>query len=239
MSKTKIDINEIPYDLLEEYGLTQEMVDDLPQSVMDKLLAGKRTPVLPFVIDGKQQKARISLVKVEDSVDILVMPYSSLINMDGFTEEEQRVLRNGNALLANKDGVETYYQLDDSTNQIISCQKSIIAHNMEILKNQMKLEDGDLLSMQNGDVVTLSRDGGEVSYKIDLNDLNGIKVTKGNKYDVSLHEEKLPHYSFGIYGCWVNDEGGVLSYVEEDKYSQEMQDVQNEIVKNARKGIHR
>lgn len=233
------DINEIPYDILDAYGLTQEMVDDLPQPVMDRLLSGRRTPVLPFLIEGKAQKARISLAKVDGGVDVLVMPYSSLINMDGFTEEEQQILRNGIALLSRKDGSDTYYQLDDATNQIVSCPKSVIDHNIEILKNQMQMDGDTFQSMQKGEMVTMTREGGEVSYKIDLGKENGIKVTKGNKYDASLTEEKLPKFSFGIYGCWVKDDAGTFSYVEEDNYTQEMLDVQNEIVKNARRGIHR
>lgn len=40
--------NEIPYELLASFGLSQEMVDDLPQKVLEQLLSGQRTPLLPI-----------------------------------------------------------------------------------------------------------------------------------------------------------------------------------------------
>lgn len=239
-NKTKFDISEIPYEKLETFGLTQEMVDDFPEQVMDRLLDGQRTPVIPFTIDGKQQKARISLARTEDGMDVLVMPYTSRVDMDGFNEEEQRTLRAGMALLSMKSGAETYYQLDDSTNQIISCPKSVIQHNMEILQRQMQMEPEKMEELSKSGVTTFARDKGEVTYTIDLTNENGIKMTRGNKYDADLYEERLPHYSFGIYGCWVNDDGGNLSYVNEDNYTQDMQDAQGEVIEKTKTGgMHR
>lgn len=54
-------------------------------------------------------------------------------------------------------------------------------------------------------------------------------MSKGNSLDKNLNENKLPRYSFGIYGCWVNDENNNLSYVNEEDYTDEMQDIQSEI----------
>ena len=41
---------DIPYGTLANYGLTHEMIDDLPESVMTKLLHGCYTPILPLTI---------------------------------------------------------------------------------------------------------------------------------------------------------------------------------------------
>lgn len=239
-TKTKFDIGEIPYDKMEPYGMSQEMVDDLPLSVMKKLLAGERTPALPWVVDGHESKARISLVRMEEGdVDVLVMPYAHHTNMEGFDEKQQVALLQGDVILADKGKGLAYYQLDDETNQIISCPKSVIDHNIGILKQEMELGDSDAESITKGEIVTFLKDKGEVTYSIDLNNENGIRMTKGNKYDVSLKEEKLPHYSFGIYGCWVNNDNG-LSYVNEEDYTQEMQDAQGEVVQKAKQGgMHR
>lgn len=239
-TKKKFDMGEIPYDKMAPYGISQEMVDDLPQSVMEKLLSGERTPALPWVVDGHKSKARISLVRMDDgNVDVLVMPYSRHTNMEGFDENQQVSLLQGGVLLADRGTGMAYYQLDDETNQIISCPKSVIDHNIAILKQNMELTDSDSESISKGEVITFIKNKGEVTYSIDLNNENGIKMTKGTKYDVALQEEKLPHYSFGIYGCWVNSENG-LNYVHEEDYSQEMQDAQGEIVKNAKEGgMHR
>ena len=46
---------DIPYDDLAKFGLTQEMIDDLPQSVMTRLLSSRETPLLPLTtktVDG-------------------------------------------------------------------------------------------------------------------------------------------------------------------------------------------
>ena len=39
--KTTFDENEIPYEKFASLGLTQEMVDDLPEIVMKKMLGGQ------------------------------------------------------------------------------------------------------------------------------------------------------------------------------------------------------
>jgi hypothetical protein len=47
---------EIPYGILTKFGLTQEMIEDLPQNVIHRLLSSRTTPVLPIVtenIDGE------------------------------------------------------------------------------------------------------------------------------------------------------------------------------------------
>ena len=43
---------EIPYEILERFGLTREMIDDLPQNVMQRLLSARTTPVLPIFTEN-------------------------------------------------------------------------------------------------------------------------------------------------------------------------------------------
>lgn len=40
MNIQRIEENEIPYEELRKFGLTQEMIDDLPEPIMNKLLGG-------------------------------------------------------------------------------------------------------------------------------------------------------------------------------------------------------
>ena len=47
----KFTEQEIPFGILERFGLTQEMVEDLPQSIMQKLLSSRWTPVLPIITE--------------------------------------------------------------------------------------------------------------------------------------------------------------------------------------------
>ena len=41
MHKENFTERDIPYELLEKHGLSQAMIDDLPQSVMNKMLHGE------------------------------------------------------------------------------------------------------------------------------------------------------------------------------------------------------
>ena len=71
---------EIPYGILQKFGLTQEMIDDLPGNVMHRFLTSRTTPVLPITtenVEGEKVStlARISLVRVGDgTVDVCFAP---------------------------------------------------------------------------------------------------------------------------------------------------------------------
>ena len=44
------DENEMPYGILERFGLTQAMIDDLPTDVLQNIYNGRKSPVLPVYI---------------------------------------------------------------------------------------------------------------------------------------------------------------------------------------------
>ena len=48
MSRYKFQEDEVPYAILEEFGLTQEMIEDLPVDVYHDILNGRLSPVLPI-----------------------------------------------------------------------------------------------------------------------------------------------------------------------------------------------
>ena len=51
------DENEMPYNILERFGLTQAMIDDLPTDVLQNIHNGRKSPVLPVHItadDGEE-----------------------------------------------------------------------------------------------------------------------------------------------------------------------------------------
>ena len=68
--------SEMPYGTLERFGLTQEMVEDLPYDVLQNIYNGRRSPVLPITVtteDGETETARtrFSLVRTpEGGVDV-------------------------------------------------------------------------------------------------------------------------------------------------------------------------
>lgn len=86
MNVNKISSSEIPYRVLETFGLTQNMIDDLPMDVLSQILAGQRSPVLPVEVEGQEgqkvrSKARFSLVQSADGgVDVMFHPVFEPIN---------------------------------------------------------------------------------------------------------------------------------------------------------------
>lgn len=101
MNVNKINSSEIPYQVLETFGLTQNMIDDLPMDVLSQILAGQRSPVLPVEVVGKEgqkvcAKARFSLVQSADgNADVMFHPVFEpigekmcIVVHDPFTEKE-------------------------------------------------------------------------------------------------------------------------------------------------------
>jgi hypothetical protein len=80
MNINRVNEEEIPYESLEEFGLTRNMLNDLPIDVISRILAGQRSPVLPVEVTGKEgqtirSRARFSLVRLDDGkVDVMFHP---------------------------------------------------------------------------------------------------------------------------------------------------------------------
>lgn len=80
MNVNKINSSEIPYGILETFGLTRNMIDDLPMDVLSQILSGRRSPVLPVKVEGEngekvRSRARFSLIYGEGGgVDVVFHP---------------------------------------------------------------------------------------------------------------------------------------------------------------------
>lgn len=80
MNVNKINSSEIPYSVLETFGLTRNMIDDLPMDVLSQIMLGQRSPVLPVEVEGEngekvRSRARFSLVYAQDGrVDVVFHP---------------------------------------------------------------------------------------------------------------------------------------------------------------------
>lgn len=91
MKSQQFQPHQIPYGTLAKFGLTQEMVEDLPQTVQEAIQKGRRSPVLPIYItdeDGATIKARtrFALIVTEDSdVDVMFYPQLKKCEIDRFT----------------------------------------------------------------------------------------------------------------------------------------------------------
>lgn len=217
---------DIPYDDLAKFGLTQEMIDDLPQSVMTRLLSSRETPLLPLTtktVDGEDvvSYAKISLIRTSDgTVNVVFIPRWESNELRDYTPEQQKMLRDG--MVMTKDN--NYVQFDDTIQQVISIPKEIIRQNLNILATEISLSRSDYARLINGEVVQIDGKKETFSIGIDLNDDMGIRISKGGMmaWREETEVEKLPHYNFGLYGCWMSDELGNLSYIPEDEYTDEM-----------------
>lgn len=95
------DENEMPYGILERFGLTQEMIEDLPTDILQNILNGRHSPVLPVHIiadDGEEVKARTRFCLVrtpESNVDVLFFPKLDEYDLKVFNEQQKQNLLNG------------------------------------------------------------------------------------------------------------------------------------------------
>ena len=162
--------SEIPYELLASFGLTQEMVEDLPMKVLEQLLSGQRTPLLPISIQDSEGKAgnylaRLSLVSVEDGIDVMLMPYKESTLLEEFDKQQQSILKNGSALYSEQDAL--YYQLDASTHQIMSMPSHVIEHNIKVLGKSIDMVSSDVEQLMHGEILCLSKEESPITVRLD------------------------------------------------------------------------
>ena len=59
MKKVQFEFEELPFPTLERFGLTREMIEDLPMHVLDDICNGRHSPVLPVrITDEKVSESR-------------------------------------------------------------------------------------------------------------------------------------------------------------------------------------
>lgn len=229
--RSTFDENEIPYGKFDSIGLSQEMVDDLPEMVMKKLLEGMWTPILPISVDlgdgvRRTIQARVKLERWDGIVDILIAPRSEMADLEDFTPEEQNTLRSGKIIIAKMQGKEQcFVQLDDKTNRVFYIPVSLMEDNLASLQNELELSNEQVAQICTGSVISVDKQEGIFTFGFDFLADGGIKVVSGDReeYD-SVMSRELPRYNFGIYGCWVKEpDNSFKSYVPEEKYTEEMQ----------------
>lgn len=231
MMNIQFDEREIPYGKFEKIGFTQEMIDDLPQVVMDKLLKGSWTPILPITItlsngESKAIQARLKLERRGGEVDILVAPRSEMADLEAFTSEEQAFLRSGKIVIAKMQGGEQcFVQLDDRTNRVLYIPVSLMENNLALLQEEMGLSNDQVAQICTGEILTTERQEGLFTFGLDFLADGGVKIVSGGRevYE-NITAQEMPTYNFGIYGCWVKEPNGSLkSYVPEEDYTEEME----------------
>lgn len=95
---------EYPLDILSEFGLTEEMIYDLPDYVHERLESGLKSPLLPISIRQPfgltHCYAKFCLTETEDGIDVLFSPKLKEADLSSFTDKgaQSAARREGNRL---------------------------------------------------------------------------------------------------------------------------------------------
>ena len=253
MEEKRFHREEYPLDILAEFGLTEEMIYDLPEFVHETIERGGKSPLLPICIEQPfgltHAYAKFCLVETEDGLDVMFSPKLKTIDLDAFSDDERQALLDGKVIVANVDdktvtdeGVEeiqriqAFVQLDRDTNGVIYTPTQVIGRNLNAVATEYELSGDDLQSFWNGSLVTLYEENHQgqkepVTIGVDLFSDTGVIVVPGTavKWENTVRRA-MPKYSFGNDGCWLN-KNGHLTYVPEEEFSKDILDELERIAK--------
>ena len=236
--------NEMPFDILERFGLTQTMIEDLPTDVLQNIYNGRKSPVLPVHItadDGEEVKARtrFSLVRTEEGgVDVLFYPQLDEYDLKLFNETQSQNLLAGKPIIGHLEsnevgkelGGKSFFQLDPESKQVMSVPTPVIGRNIQYIADRYHLTGAEMQKLQNGDALSiLNVDDEEITMGIDLNSKTGIRFAAGDEQTWKREAKReWDKYNFGAFGCWVVEDGD-LDYIHEEDYSEEMWQEQKKV----------
>ena len=182
MNKVRFELIELPYPTLARFGLTQEMIEDLPMRVLDEICDGRHSPVLPVrVRDEKgeliESRSRFALVRRDDGrPDVVFYPVLESSPLERYDEAQQKQLLDGKAIIADVETADgrhskAFVQIDEGTKQVMYVPTPIIGRNLQVLAEIMHLGPVEVNGMQNGEPLTLVVDDEPVTVGIDLHPL--------------------------------------------------------------------
>ena len=186
MKRNTFEEFEIPYSTLEKFGLTHEMVEDLPMFVLDDISNGKPTPVLPIRIkddDGNtiESKARFALLRGENgNVDVVFYPVLKYAPLEQFDANQQELLKDGKSVMADVTSpsgeiIKAFVQIDTETNQVMAVPTAVIGRNMQVLSDELNLSSGEMKILQNGDALSFVSGEEMVTVGVDLRNKTGLR----------------------------------------------------------------
>ena len=221
---------EIPYKTLARFGLTQQMIDDLPASIKERLMSSRSTPLLPVLweTEGKPIKvmAKVALVRVPSGeVDARFMTQWESNDLSAFNDEQRQQLLDGMVICTDTgQNGECFCQYNSLIKQVMMVPAEIVRHNVAVLKDIFQLDTTDENDILSGQSVEHTGPMEAIAARIDLNEQCNVRVVYGNKktLEEDITADNLPKYNFGYYGCWVCNDNNMLSYVPEEEYDEEM-----------------
>ena len=245
MYRENLTERDIPYEILEKHGLTHEMIDDLPQSVMNKLLHGEYTPLLPITMKTDmgewQYLSRISLTTTNNGVKVVMKPKIESSSIGLYSPEQQELLKQGKTIigqrpkdLRNNENTGKYFiQYDEDTNQVLSVPTSAVGENIRVLSDMLGLDYESIKNIQQGEPQTVEWMDEEandevqmLTFGIDLRRDLGIRFAVGDLNEwLGQAKDFKEKYNFGLYGVWIASEDGKSGhYVPEAEYTDEIRE---------------
>lgn len=248
MQEKRFHREDYPLDILSEFGLTEEMIYDLPDFVHENIEMGGKSPLLPITIQqpfGETQLyAKFCLFETENGMDVLFFPKLKSINLDQFAEHDKKLLLAGKVIVADiedrkedADGeqpriIKAFVQIDNDTNDVLYTPTQVIGRNLSAIAGEYDLDGEQLQRFWKGELVTIAETNDQgidepITIGVDLFTDKGVIVIPGTA-DLweNIVRRTMPEYSFGNDGCWVNRHGQ-LQYVPDEEFTKEIYDVLN------------
>lgn len=247
----KFNRESYPFDILEKFGLTEGMLLDLPGYVHDIIERGGKSPLLPLTVsqpDGKTVRcyAKFALVDFDGEPEVMFYPKFKQADLGPFDELQREALLEGKVIVADvmdrfvtDEGVEdeqrikAFVQLDQDTNTVVYTPTPTIARNISAFSDVYGLDGDEIRRFWDGDLVMtrVRNDEGveeTVTIGVDLNTETGVLAVPGIAEQwIMAVRRRMPEYSFGMEGCWVNRDGR-LRYVHEEDFTSDIIEAQQE-----------
>lgn len=247
MQEKRFHREDYPLDILVGFGLSEEMIYDLPDFVHETIEMGGKSPLLPITIQqpfGETHLyAKFSLYETEKGIDVLFFPKLKSINLDQFSEHDKKMLLDGKVIVADIEEtfteeadnnsthtIKAFVQIDKDTNAVVYTPTQVIGRNLSAIAGEYSLDGEQLQRFWKGELVTVMEtndqaDEEPVTIGVDLFSEKGVIVIPGSAERwMGTVRKTMPTYSFGNDGCWVN-RNGLLRYVPDDEFTKDIYEV--------------
>ena len=164
----------------------------------------------------------------DGQVDVVFYPALKSSPLERYDEAQQKQLLDGKAIVADVEMADgrsskAFVQIDAGTKQVMYVPTPIIARNLKVLAEVMRLGAVEVNGMQHGEPLTVVVDGEPATVGIDLHAKTGIRICSGDAQQWrNQPKREWDKYTFGCYGCWIMDDDGNLDYVSEEDYTEEL-----------------
>ncbi len=257
MYKENFTEGDIPYETLEKHGLTHAMIDDLPQSVMNKLLHGEFTPILPLLYKTETGDlpvmSRIALCSgPNNDVKVILKPKIETSSLGLYSEEQQETLKAGKTIIGlapedienNENNGKCFIQYDEDTNQVLSVPTYAIGENMRTMTEILGLDFDTIKNLQQGEPQTVEWEENNrkemLTFGIDLKTDSCIRIATGGLQEyINDAKDFKEKYNFGINGVWIASEDGKSGrYVSEENYDEDIKAALQRSIERNREAVN-